>query len=77
MSNRPRAQRGKPKTEVAEAFIRKAFTDEIKMKAAMIVVHRVARSMSDTDPRKQREALDKLLVFTDAHPLDAELEKLL
>lgn len=75
MSNRPRSQR--TPDQRGKAFIEKAFTTEITAKAAMLVVHRVARSLSDPDPRKQRAALDQLLTFADAHPLTPDMEALL
>lgn len=61
----------------AEKFVEQAFVNEIEAKAALIVIHRVVRSMDDPNPVKQRDAMDKLMKFADAHPLPSELERLL
>ena len=65
------------KRKQAERLLQKAFAADVLAKAGLLVAHRVARSMSQNDPKAQREALDKLLAFVDAHPLSPDLEKLL
>jgi len=61
-----------PKAELSEEF-----KTTILMKSAMLVVHRVRRSLDNPDPRKQRDAIEQLMVFADAHPLPPDMEKLL
>lgn len=58
-----------------QKLLDQALRDGVQAKAALLVIHRVARSLSDPNPVKQREALDQLLKFADAHPLDEEMEK--
>lgn len=61
---------------MAEKILVGSFAAEIQLKAAMIVIHRVARTMEGT-PVKQREAMEQLMTFADGHPLPPELERLL
>lgn len=65
----------------AKEFVEKAFATEIEAKAALIVIHRVVRSMDSDgtlkDFQTQREAMDKLIKFAEAHPLPPNLERLL
>lgn len=75
--NRPRAQRAlDPKVK---EFAERAFVNEVSAKAALLVIHRFARSMEgdDASPQKQRDAIDQLLTFADRHPLPAGMEKYL
>jgi len=77
MSVRPRSQRAPAQRKRAEKFVEKAFTDEIQLKAAMLVIHRVARTMvaeNSAELLRQREAIDQLMKFADAHPLPSNLE---
>lgn len=81
MSVRPRSQRRPAQVRRVEKFVQKAFMDDITAKAALLVIHRVARSMvkmeNAADAQKQQKALDQLIKFADAHPLAPELEGLL
>lgn len=61
----------------AKEFVEKAFVTEIEAKSALIVIHRVVRSMDDPNPVTQRKAMDQLLKFAEGHPLPAGLERLL
>ena len=64
--------------KMAEKIVEDAFNAEVQLKAAMLVIHRVSRTMEpDVSPAKQREAMDALMKFADAHPLPANLERLL
>jgi hypothetical protein len=65
-----------PDPDPLAALVKKAFSDDILAKAAL-VIHRVARTMEAENPVRQREAMDLLLTFADGHPLPPEMEKLL
>ena len=62
---------------MAEKIVLGSFAAEIQLKAAMLVIHRVRRSLDSPDPMKQRDAIDKLMTFADAHALPSDMEKLL
>lgn len=77
----PSSPRKRRERANAEKFIARAFSDAILAKAALLVIHRVARSMQTEDfeqfvgYQRQQQALDQLLTFAKAHPLPPDMEE--
>jgi len=65
--------------QMAEKIVEGAFTAEIQLKAAMLVIHRVRRTMDEAktlkDVQRQQQAMEQLMIFADAHPLSPDMEK--
>ena len=64
----------------AKRFIRQAFVDSVAAASALLVIHRVARTLEGGDAtldafQKQQQALDGLLQYARLHPLPPEMEK--